>query len=308
MRRERITYTGAYHHVMNRGYGGNDIFAGNKNKNQFLNYLDDAAKKMKIRLFAYCIMDNHYHLVLENSSGRMSDCLKLLNGQYGMYYRKMYGGKGYVFQSRFKSTIIEDDGYLIKSIEYLLQNPVRAGIVFGAENYIWSSIQYYFSNQKPEIVDAEYVNHLFGTKEGLLAELESMGEKELSVRMTKHGEVLGSEVFLKLALKKYNRRKKPSDQSLGVQRKDDRYFEPVGKVLWEFKNIHGVDLDDIDTRTWEGKRLRGELLLLLKDKAGLKYKEISEFDVFSNLSFSSLRSLYYISRQKKDSLWNKRNI
>ena len=125
----RITYPGAYHHVMNRGYDGNRIFAGNKNKSQFLDYLEGASNQMKIRLFAYCIMDNHYHLILENTSGRMSDFLKLLNGQYGMYYRKMYGGKGYVFQRRFKSTIIEDDGYLIKSIEYLLQNPVRASIV-----------------------------------------------------------------------------------------------------------------------------------------------------------------------------------
>ncbi|UCH92233.1 MAG: transposase [Candidatus Aminicenantes bacterium] len=306
MRRERITYTGAYHHVMNRGYDGNDIFAGNKDKNQFLVYLEDAAKKMKIRLFAYCIMDNHYHLVLENSSGRMSDCLKLLNGQYGMYYRKMFGGKGYVFQSRFKSTIIENDGYLIKSIEYLLQNPVRAGIVSRAESYIWSSIQHYFSNQTPEIVDADYVNQLFGTRKGLLAELESMGKKKLSVTLTKHGEVFGSMGFLKLALKKHNRRKKPSDQSIGTQRKDDRFFEPVEKVLWEFRNIHGVDLDDIDTRTWEGKRLRVELLVLLREKAGLKYKDISEFDVFCDLSFSSLRSLYYMSRQrqKKDSLGN----
>jgi len=311
MRRERITYTGAYHHVMNRGYDGNDIFAGNKNKNQFLVYLDDAAKKMKIRLFAYCIMDNHYHLVLENSSGRMSDCLKLLNGQYGMYYRKMFGGKGYVFQSRFKSTIIENDGYLIKSIEYLLQNPVRAGIVFRAEDYIWSSLQHYFSNQTQEtqeIVDADYVNQLFGTWESLIAELKSMGKRELSVKLTKHGEVLGSRGFLKLALKKHNRRKKPSDQSIGVQRQDDRFFEPVEKVLWEFKNIHGVDINDIDTRTWKGKRLRVELLVLLRERAGLKYKDISEFDVFSDLSFSSLRSLYHISRQKKDSLGNQGNI
>jgi hypothetical protein len=101
----------------------------------------------------------------------MSDFLKLLNGQYGMYYRKMEGGKGYVFQSRFKSTIIEDDGYLIKSIEYLLQNPIRAGIVYRAENYTWSSIKYYFSNQESEIIDAEYVNQLFGTKECLLRNL-----------------------------------------------------------------------------------------------------------------------------------------
>lgn len=82
---------------MNRGYDGKHIFEGNKNKSQFLEYLEEASKQMKIRLFAYCIMDNHYHLVLENSSGKMSDFAKLLNGQYGMYYRKMYGGKGYVF-------------------------------------------------------------------------------------------------------------------------------------------------------------------------------------------------------------------
>jgi putative transposase len=146
MRRERIPYVGAYHHIMNRGYDGNDIFAGSRHKSHFLDYLEESSKRMKIRIFAYCIIDNHYHLVLENSSGRMSDFCKLLNGQngqYGMYYRKMEGGKGkgYVFQSRFKSTIIEDDGYLIKSIEYLLQNPVRAGIVYGAENYTWSSIK-----------------------------------------------------------------------------------------------------------------------------------------------------------------------
>jgi putative transposase len=77
MRRERITYPGAYQHVMNRGYDGNDIFSGNKNKAQFLNYLEEASKQMKIRIFAYCIMDNHYHLALENSSGMMSQFLKL---------------------------------------------------------------------------------------------------------------------------------------------------------------------------------------------------------------------------------------
>lgn len=294
MRRERITYTGAYHHIMNRGYDGNNIFQGNQNKSQFLNYLEGAAKQMQIRLFAYCVLDNHYHVVLENSSGRMSDFAKLLNGQYGMYYRKMFGGKGYVFQGRFKSTIIEDDGYLIQSIDYCLQNPVRAGIVARAEHYIWSSTQYYFQspNQKTEIVDAEFVNQLFGSKDVLLDEFERMGKKELPFKVTKHGEVLGSDVFLGLALKKHNRRQRPTSQSKGVKRKDERFFEPVEKVLWEFKNIYGVDVDDIDTAAWEGKRLRGELLVKLKDKTGLKYKEIAEMDIFSDLSFNSLRGLY----------------
>ena len=201
---------------MNRGYDGNDIFVGNKSKAQFLDYLEGASDQMKIRLFAYCVMDNHYHLVLENSSGMMSDFLKLLNGQYGMYYRKMNGGKGYVFQSRFKSTIIEDDSYLIKSIEYLLQNPVRAGIVTDAENYIWSSVQYYFSNKETKMIDAEFVNQLFGSKRNLLSDLSTSGKNELPVRITKHGEVLGSDSFLKLALRKHNRRQIPTEGGIKV--------------------------------------------------------------------------------------------
>jgi len=298
MKRERVTYEGAYHHVMNRGYDGAEIFTGNRNKSQFLDYLEDSAKRMKIRIFAYCIMDNHYHLVLENSSGRLSDFLKLLNGQYGMYYRKMEGGKGYVFQSRFKSTIIEDDSYLIKSIEYLLKNPVRALIVHRAEEYIWSSVQYYFSNLQSGIVDAEYVNQLFGTKKCLLADLSSRKNEKIFVRMTKHGEVMGSEEFLERALKRFNRRRTPQEQSRGVQRKGDLYFDSVEKVLWEFKQMRGVELNCIDVSTWEGKRLRGELLVLLKDRAGLKYKDISEFSIFSDLSFASLRSLYRLKKKK----------
>ncbi len=73
MRRARITYEGALHHAMNRGINGDDIFVGSKSKTTFLDLMQDTARKLKIRILAYCIMDNHYHLILENSSGRMSD-------------------------------------------------------------------------------------------------------------------------------------------------------------------------------------------------------------------------------------------
>ncbi|MFW9879836.1 MAG: transposase [Candidatus Thorarchaeota archaeon] len=91
MKRVRIAYEGAYHHAMNRGINCEKIFSGDKNKIQFLDYLEGFSKKLKIRILFYCLMDNHYHLVLENSSGKMSDFFRHLNGQYGMYYRKMKG-------------------------------------------------------------------------------------------------------------------------------------------------------------------------------------------------------------------------
>jgi hypothetical protein len=197
--------------------------------------------------------------------------------------------------------LLENDSYLIKSIGYCLQNPVRAGIVSHAEHYIWSSARFYFrnSNQKTEIVGAEFVNQLFGSKEILLGHLASVDNRELSVMITKHGEVLGSENFLKLALKKHNRRRRPTEQSKGVQREDERFFDSVEKVLWEFTNIRGTGIDDIDTGTWAGKRLRGELLVKLRDNAGLKYKEIADMSVFGNLGFASLRELYRRTKQSK---------
>jgi len=74
-----------------------------------------------------------------------------------MYYRKITGGKGYVFHVRFNSTLIEKDAYLLQSIAYLLRNPVPAGIVRDADDYIWSSIKLYYSETMNELVDAEFV-------------------------------------------------------------------------------------------------------------------------------------------------------
>lgn len=129
---------------MNRGHGRERILAGSKDKTVFLNILGIASKRLKIRVLAYCLMDNHYHLVIENSSGRMADFFKLLNGEYGTDYRKRHGGSGYVFQGRFKSTLIQDDGYLLMAISYVLGNPVRVGLVKDFLEYSWSSATTYF--------------------------------------------------------------------------------------------------------------------------------------------------------------------
>jgi putative transposase len=106
MRRERLTYPGAFHHVMNRGIKGEYIFPGDKDKEILLEHLSKRAAILGIRIIGYCLMNNHYHLLLENISGRMSGLLKQVNGAYGIYYRRKHGGKGYVFQNRFSHTMI----------------------------------------------------------------------------------------------------------------------------------------------------------------------------------------------------------
>ena len=86
MRRARLTYPGAFHHVMNRGIGGEHIFPGDADKQIFLDILAEKAKLLGVRLVGYCLMSNHYHLLLENSSGRMSALLKVVSGSYGIHY------------------------------------------------------------------------------------------------------------------------------------------------------------------------------------------------------------------------------
>lgn len=283
---------------MNRGHGGDDILHGKKNKKLFLDYLSDASKKLKIKTLAYCLMDNHYHLVIENTSGRMSDFLKKLNGNYGKYYSKMSGRTGYVFQSRFKSTLIEKDSYLVKSIQYLLQNPVRAGIVPNAEDYKWSSVNSYYTSTKNKIVDIKFVKEMFGTKNEFLGALHTVSYDRLPVISSKYGSVLGSENFFKSSLKKHNRRKRPSEQSVGTKRKDDHYFEPTEKVIWEFEKKKRMKLNKIDISTIKGKRLRSELLVIIKDKTGLTYSEIGRFDIFRDLNSNSLRSIYRNTKKR----------
>jgi REP element-mobilizing transposase RayT len=302
MKRVRITYEGAFHHVMNRGINGEEIFSGHRTKSQFLDFLEEYSKKMRIRIVSYCIMNNHYHLILENSSGRMSDFCRDMNGTYGMYYRKLNGGKGYVFQSRFRSTLIQDDSYLKMAIAYVLLNPVRAGIVEHFTEYIWSSASHYFSD-KPfeiEIVDTDFVNELFVSKSQFFKFMELWCSKELPIRETKYGGILGAQDFLDEALDKFDRRGKL--ESEGVKRIDDRYFEPEEKVIWEFETKHGLKLEEIDTRSYKGKRLRGELLVLLKDLAGLKYTDIMELPIFRELLVTSLPKLY---RDAKKRGWEK---
>lgn len=292
MRRARITYQGAFHHAMNRGHEGREVFLKDSNKITFLRLLKKTSKEYRIRIFAYCIMDNHYHLVIENSSSKMSEFFKKLNGQYGRIYRRENKGKGYVFQGRYKSKIIQDDSYLLLVIGYVLNNPVRAGLVTDFLEYKWSSsTSYFLKDTLATIVDSKYMEKLFGSFNNMTDQVRKLLIKELPTIKTRSGEIIGGEDFIKDSMAKFNRRK-PNDQVEEYKRIDDFYFEPVEKIFYEFKRKHKIDAYDIDSKSYEGKRLRGELMVNLKDKAGLTYGEIKKISIFSELKLTSLGWIY----------------
>jgi REP element-mobilizing transposase RayT len=300
MRRARITYEGALHHGMNRGYEGRVIFADDQDRLFFLDLLQKVQELTRIRILAYCLMDNHYHLVLQNFSGKMSEFFKMLNGQYGAYFRKRHGGRGYVFQDRYKSELIQDEAYLLIVIAYVLNNPVKKGLSRSFESYPWSSGALYFKKQADTWVDIAYVEELFGTPQALKKQvLASEAMEELPMVKSDMGLIIGGEDFVSQALEKAERRS--GYESPRNRRMDDRYFEPVEKVIQELERLHGVRLDLVNTRTYEGKRLRTELLVHLKDRAGLRYVDLMQMDIFAGMSAGGLGCNYrHFKRKRKE--------
>jgi REP element-mobilizing transposase RayT len=281
---------------MNRGINGLAIFSKDEFKELFLEILYETSKKWKIKLFAYCILPNHYHLILENSSGKMSEFMRVLNGQYGMLYRQSMGERGYVFQGRFKSTLIQDDSYLLIAISYVLLNPIKSGLVENAADYKWSSAKDYFSGIDSELIDVKYVQELYGSENIFARSSNSEYKSELPIINTRMGQVLGREDFIPIAESRWDRRKKMD----AVQKKriDDRYFEPLEKVTMEFERKHEVDINRLDTSSYKGKRLRGELLVHIKERTALTYSDIITLPLFSDLQLNSMGKLYKDAKKR----------
>ncbi len=297
MRKARVTYKDAYHYIMNYGFEEKGIFSDSGSKSYFLKLLKEKSEKLKIRLLAYYIADNYYCLVLQNSSGRLSDFMRELNSQYAINYRQKEGNKGYVFQGRYKSILIQEGQYLKKAIIHVLSSPVREKIKDNPYNYEHSSIREYFNNKKSSIIDREYVEKTFQNKTAFDKLLEKLKTKELPVKRTRFGDLIGGENFREKAMGKFDRRDNGAGKSKR-RRKGDYIFDTVDNVIEDFEKKRDIKLDEIKTHTKAGKELRSELLVTLKDKAGLRYKEIIDMPIFHPLKYSSLGQLYKRAKDK----------
>lgn len=149
----KYSETGLYH-IMIRGNARENIFVDNQDKGKLLKIVFEKKKDNKFLLYAYCIMNNHAHFALKESTETVSNSMKKITTSYASYYNKKHNRVGHVFQDRFKSEVIENDPYLLSVIRYIHNNPEKAEIA-KKDEYLWSSYQLYFSqnNKLPEIVD-----------------------------------------------------------------------------------------------------------------------------------------------------------
>ncbi|MGH7791996.1 MAG: helix-turn-helix domain-containing protein [Thermodesulfobacteriota bacterium] len=146
----RIQYPGAWYHVMNRGASHQKIFLNDDDKNSFLNLLGEASKMWSIQVHAFCLLDNHYHLLIHTPKENLSRSMRHVNGIYTQRYNRKYGKDGPIFRGRFKGILIDANSYLLEVVRYIDLNPVKANILNTPEEYHWGSHHYYL-NKRPSI-------------------------------------------------------------------------------------------------------------------------------------------------------------
>lgn len=156
-RRPRIHFTGALYHVISRGNRRQGIFRDDKDLKKFIACLSGCKTKFPFHLYAYALMKNHVHLLVEVEAIPLSRIMQSLLFRYTQYFNRRYGEEGHLFQGRYRAIVCDKDAYLLELIRYIHLNPVRAGIVKGPEDYVWTGHLSYLSKKGEDLIDGGFV-------------------------------------------------------------------------------------------------------------------------------------------------------
>lgn len=164
----RIEYPGAVYHVTSRGNAQGIIFNDDQDRLSFLDVLAGVVKRYRWLCHAYCLMGNHYHLLVETQEANLSLGMRQLNGVYTQRYNRRHKKSGHVFQGRFKAIVLDKDSYLLELCRYVVLNPVRAKMVKNVEEWQWSSYRATVAMIKPpDYLTTDWILGLFSSKRGI---------------------------------------------------------------------------------------------------------------------------------------------
>ena len=137
----RIEFPGALYHVTSRGDRQEKIYREDDDRRGFLRILGQVAERFDARVLAYCLMGNHYHLVMQTRQANLSRCMRQLNGVYTQAFNRRHALTGHLFQGRFKAILVDRDSYLAALCRYVERNPVAAKLVRSCDQWEWSSFR-----------------------------------------------------------------------------------------------------------------------------------------------------------------------
>ena len=168
----RIEYPGAVYHVTARGNAQQEIYKDDADRDAFLDVLTLTIKKYNWFCHAYCLMDNHYHLLLETPDPNLSLGMRQLNGVFTQRFNRQHSRVGHLFQGRFKSILVEKETHLLELCRYIVLNPVAARMVVHPLEYAWSSYRFTSrSIKQPELLYSDWLLAQFSSKKKIARKL-----------------------------------------------------------------------------------------------------------------------------------------
>lgn len=273
----RLQGEGLLYHITSRGDGRQDIFHNDVDCAKFLEYLQTVKDKNKIYVYAYCLMTNHYHLLVETSLPNISKALQQLNTAYTVYHNVKRKKVGHLFQGRFKSLIVDKDSYLKELTRYIHLNPVRAKIVSRPEKYHWSSYREYITKIEDGIIDkAMFFRYLKITPSGYKKYVLEGIDKEINpFKEVYGGFVLGKELFIKGILKQM--RSQVESEEFAYKDKIMEEVDPKAIILAVAKK-YNTSPDIVCRYSVKRKPLLARIvaIYLLKRYSSLTNKKIGE--------------------------------
>ena len=220
----RIEYPGAFYHVTSRGNEQKDVFKSRKDREQFLSYLASATERYGAVVHVYCLMSNHYHLLLETPAGNLAQIMRHINGAYTTYYNVKRKRAGHLFQGRYKAILVEADSYAAELSRYIHLNPVRVGMVARAEDYEWSSYRQYIGlTTSPAWLKTNFILGYFGGTDAERAYQQFVSdalgqERESPMQKVVAATILGSPAFVRAISRQHLAERQPDRHVPAVKR------------------------------------------------------------------------------------------
>lgn len=273
-RKPRIEYEGAFYHIITRGNQRQKIF---KDKEDFIKYLEVLTRyksQYKYFLYAFVLMSNHVHLLIETQKTPLSKILQGINQSYTIYFNKKYRTEGHLFQGRYKAILCDRDEYLLSLVKYIHLNPIRARIVNMPEEYQWSSHHSYIKREKG-IIDEEQVLRMFSEDKTKARNLYSsyindgLAVKREDIYSTIDQRILGGEEFAEKILEKYN-------EEPGQIRRKREYS--LSEIAGEIEKAYGITLKQIRSKAKDRDISLGrKLISLIAKEYGYAGREVAKY-------------------------------
>lgn len=162
----RLEYPDAFYHVTSRGNARKKIYSDDEDRKKFLEVLSGVVNRYKWKIHVYCLMPNHYHLLVETPEANISAGMRQLNGVYTQAFNRRHRRVGHVLQGRFKAILVEKEEYLLELGRYVVLNPVKCRLVQKPEDWAWSSYRAMVGlTRKPEYLETEWLLEQFSPDE-----------------------------------------------------------------------------------------------------------------------------------------------